>query len=99
MYLTGSDYNETSPMQVNFTSNQIKVAVDVRIFDDKILEGYEKFSVSIHNFTMPCGIVIPGENKTAEVIVLDNESKHTLITIVNFSLHTYNKDQSYVQYV
>ena len=69
----------TSPIQVNFSRGDKNVEIDVGIIikDDGKLEGYEKFNVSIHNFTMPCGVVVLCENVTAEVIILDNYSKCT----------------------
>ena len=63
-------------MQVNFSGGVDNFIINVSIEDDDILEGYEKFNVSIHNFTMH-GVVVLGEIVTAEVIVLDNERKCT----------------------
>ena len=68
----GDDFDATSPIQVLIPGGQTRTQFNVKLVDSVILEGSEKFSVSIDPLSLPYGVVL-GENPTAEVVIQDDD--------------------------
>lgn len=66
-----------SPIQVLFPCGKTNVSFDFHIKDDKTLEGQETFNVSIDPLSLPFGVALSNIS-TAEIIILDDDSKFRL---------------------
>ena len=60
--------------QALFPGGSTKATFDVGMVDDAILEGSERFNISIDPLSLPYGVVL-GDTTIATVEILDNESK------------------------
>ena len=84
-YLTGSeDFIAIYPIQ--FSGRHTRASYNIMIINNEKLEDTETFNVSIDPLCLPCGIVL-GDNTSAEVVILDDDSK---CTIIIHNLHAYH---------
>ena len=63
----------------------IRVAFNVSIADDKILEKDENFILAIDQSSLPSGVAVGNRNQ-ARVIIMDDDSKCQLLSI-NLPMH------------
>ena len=63
----------------------IRVAFNVLIADDKILEKHENFILAIDQSSLPSGVAVGNRNQ-ARVIIMDDDSKCQLLSI-NLPMH------------
>ena len=61
-------------VQALFPGGLTTAKFNVRMVDDMILEGSERFRVSIDSLSLPYGVVL-GDIASATVEILDDESK------------------------
>ena len=69
----GVDY-DSGPYTVKFPAGQTRRSLDVVVNDDNILEGNEKFTLTIRSGTLPTGVTRNGTGK-ATVTIMDNDGK------------------------
>ena len=73
--MTGEDINvKDSAVRVLIPGGHTSVMLDVMLRDDVVLEGSEKFSVSIDPLSLPYGVAF-GDLPTAEVVIMDDDGE------------------------
>ena len=70
---TGSDYN-AGPYSVTFPAGETRRSFNVTITDDTVVEGNEKFFLSIDQSLLPSNVSIGNHSRTT-VTILDNDCK------------------------
>ena len=70
---TGSDYN-AGPYSVTFPAGKTRASFSVKITDDTLGEGSEKFFLSIDQSSLPSNVSIGNHSRTT-VTILDNDCK------------------------
>jgi len=73
------DYN-SGPYPVTFPAEVTSVTFDVPITDDNILEGSEKFMLTIDQSSLP-GYVFCGNPDEATVTIVDDDRKYKCIVL------------------
>ena len=73
VYLTGGgvDY-DSGPFDITFPAGETLAVFNVTINDDNIVEGNEKFTLSIDPSSLPNGVTVINPNQTA-VNIIDND--------------------------
>ena len=73
VYLTGGgvDY-DSGPFDITFPAGETLAVFNVTINDDNIVEGNEKFTLSIDPSSLPSGVTVINPNQTA-VNIIDND--------------------------
>ena len=75
------DY-DSGPYNVTFSPGQINTTVMISIKDDNILEvDNENFMVTVNNYSSSLPIII-GDPGNATVTIVDNDSKHLIISLL-----------------
>ena len=70
---TGIDYN-AGPYSVTFSAGKTRKSFDVKITDDTLVEGNEKFFLSVDQSSLPSNVIISNHSQTT-VTILDNDCK------------------------
>ena len=73
----GEDFEATSPVRVLFPGGVARTTFDVKMVGNVIIEGSEKFIVSIDPLSLPYGVVL-GDHPTAEVVIIDDDGKFSM---------------------
>ena len=76
----GIDYN-SGPYPVTFPAGETVAYFNVSIRDDDVLEGNEKFNVTINATSLPTQVIVSDPNQ-ATVTVVDDDGKHNMILLV-----------------
>ena len=76
----GMDYS-SGPYPVTFPAGETVAYFNISIRDDHVLEGNEKFNVTINATSLPTQVIVSDPNQ-ATVTVVDNEGKHNIILLV-----------------
>ena len=68
----------SGPYTVTFPAGKTTATLNVQITDDMILEGDEKYMLTINGTSLPTGVTrgTPGE---ATVTIVDDDRKHKII--------------------
>lgn len=84
-YLIGGvDYGSkpTSYIPVLISAGMTRASFDVKIINDRILEGTETFTMSIDPVSLPYGVTLGSPGSTI-VSILDDDSKKTIVTFLS----------------
>ena len=75
----GIDY-DSGPYHVMVPANALSVVLNIPISSDDILEGNEKFNLTINTTSMPSRVVI-GNPDQATVTIVDDDGKYRSIVV------------------
>ena len=79
LYSAGEDYNG-STITLNVPAGVIMESLAINIIENNTVECNETFNVTIVPVTT-CGVTI-GSNNSSEVMITDDDGKHSLIMII-----------------
>ena len=82
MCTAGSDYDEISGLLLAFGPGSTRLDVPVNIINDDVFEVTEDFSASLILVEGPADRVAVNPSR-ADVFILDDDGKHSLITITS----------------
>ena len=71
------DFKSDNSIEVLFHAGLDYSLFDIHISDDAVLENNETFNISINPLSLPYGVIL-GNITSAEVIIMDDDSKYSM---------------------
>lgn len=87
-FIDGSDYTPLNGRSITIRGGERRVCITVSINDDLVVEGNETFTMTLEAPAggLPSGIGIDNYRNGTFLIIIDNDSKNTLIKIASLIL-------------